>query len=122
MADCPRTTFNVRRLNNHSHTSNWLLHRLLVLCHTTSFDAGGGAAMRQRKFLRVVYLLPLLCLGFWPVPINCQQCGDQVTCESVFARVAAGWEDNFFCGWRCAEEWLREHPLYDSDGNVIRRN
>lgn len=77
--------------------------------------------MRQRKFLRVVYLLPLLCLGFWPVPINCQQCGDQVACESVFARVAAGWEDNFFCGWRCAEEWLREHPLYDSDGNVIRR-
>ena len=77
--------------------------------------------MRRLRFLRVVYLMPILLLGLWPVPINCQQCGDQVIVESVFARVASHWEDNFFCGLGCAHDWLAEHPLYDENGDVIRR-
>lgn len=77
--------------------------------------------MRQRNYLKLLYLLPVLALGLWPVPINCQQCGEQVACESVLARAVSGWEDNFFCGFDCAGDWLQEHPLYDLDGNVIRR-
>ncbi len=77
--------------------------------------------MRRVSFLRVIYLLPLLLLGLWPVPLNCQQCGKQITVESVFARVAAGWEDNYFCSFECANKWLEEHPLYDDEGNIIRR-
>ena len=76
--------------------------------------------MRRLKFLRVVYLFPLLMLGLWPIPVNCQQCGDQVHVESVFARVASKWEDNFFCGFPCANEWLDEHPIFrDQDGNIL---
>lgn len=77
--------------------------------------------MSRLKFLRVVYLLPILLLGLWPVPINCQQCNDQVIVESFFARVASKFEDNFFCGHECANEWLAEHPLYDENGEIIRR-
>ena len=77
--------------------------------------------MRTRKALRVMYFLPLLALAFWPVPINCQQCGERVAVESVAARVASSWEDNFFCGLGCAHEWLEEHPLYDDNGDIIRR-
>jgi hypothetical protein len=77
--------------------------------------------MRRISFLRVIYLMPLLLLGLWPVPLNCQQCGRQIAVESVFARVAAGWEDNYFCSMDCAVKWLEEHPLYDYDGNIIRR-
>ncbi len=77
--------------------------------------------MSRLKFLRVVYLMPLLLLAFWPVPINCQQCGERVAVESVAARMVSSWEDNFFCGFSCAEEWLEEHPLYDDNGNIIRR-
>ncbi len=77
--------------------------------------------MRRIRFLRVIYLLPLLLLGLWPVPLNCQQCGRQIAVESVFARVAAGWEDNYFCSFTCANKWLEEHPLYDEEGNIIRR-
>ena len=77
--------------------------------------------MSRLKFLRVVYLLPLLLLGLWPVPVNCQQCGDQVIVESVFSRVASNWEENFFCGLNCAHEWLEEHPiLRDENGEIIR--
>ena len=76
--------------------------------------------MRRLRFLRVVYLLPLLMLGLWPVPVNCQQCGDQVLVETVFERVAAGWEDNFFCGFPCANDWLKENPIFrDQDGRII---
>jgi hypothetical protein len=77
--------------------------------------------MRRLYFLRVIYLAPLLCLGLWPVPLNCQQCGEQIAIESVFARIASSWEDNYFCSFTCAGDWLEEHPLYDDDGNVIRR-
>ena len=77
--------------------------------------------MGRLRFLRVVYLFPLLMLGLWPVPLNCQQCGDQVGVESVFARMASGWEENFFCSMDCACEWLEEHPLYDDNGDIIRR-
>ena len=77
--------------------------------------------MARLKFLRVVYLMPLLLLGLWPVPLNCVQCGDQVAVESVFARIASQWEDNFFCSMDCACEWLEEHPLYDDNGEIIRR-
>ena len=77
--------------------------------------------MRRLRFLRVVYLMPILLLGLWPVPVNCVQCGDQVIVESVFARVASRFEDNFFCGLGCAHEWLSEHPLYDDNGDIIRR-
>ncbi len=77
--------------------------------------------MNRLKFLRVVYLLPILLLGLWPVPVNCVQCGDQVIVESVFARVAGGWESNFFCGFGCAHDWLDEHPLRDENGDIIRR-
>ena len=77
--------------------------------------------MSRLKFLRVVYLLPLLLLGLWPVPVNCQQCGDQVIVESVFSRIASSWEDNFFCGLNCAHEWLEEHPIIrDENGEIIR--
>lgn len=78
--------------------------------------------MSKLKFLRIVYLMPVLLLGLWPVPVNCVQCGDQVLVESLYARVASSWEDNFFCGHECASKWLDEHPRYDDDGNVIRRN
>jgi hypothetical protein len=54
------------------------------------------------------------------VPLTCQQCGDQVGVESVFARIAAKWEDNYFCGFDCAVEWLEEHPLRDENGDIIR--
>ncbi len=77
--------------------------------------------LRRLKFLRIVYLMPVLLLGLWPVPVNCQQCGDQVLVESVFARVAASWEENCFCGFDCAVEWLEEHPLRDDNGDIIRR-
>ncbi len=77
--------------------------------------------MNRLKFLRVAYLLPILLLGLWPVPVNCVQCGDQVIVESVFARVASRFESNVFCGFGCAHEWLDEHPLYDDNGNIIRR-
>lgn len=77
--------------------------------------------MSRLKFLRVVYLMPILLLGLWPVPINCQQCSDQVAVECFFARVASRFENNFFCGHECANRWLDEHPLYDENGNIIRR-
>ncbi len=77
--------------------------------------------MKRLKFLRVVYAMPLLLLALWPVPINCVQCGDQIMVESVAARVASSWEDNFFCGLGCAQCWLDEHPLYDENGDIIRR-
>jgi len=75
---------------------------------------------RRFKFLRVVYLMPILILGLWPVPLSCQQCGDQIGVESVFARIAARWEDNYFCGLACAHAWLEEHPVErDEKGNVV---
>ena len=77
--------------------------------------------MNKLRFFRVVYLMPILLLGLWPVPLTCQQCGDQVAVESVFARIAARWEDNYFCGFDCAVEWLDEHPLRDENGDIIRR-
>lgn len=78
--------------------------------------------MRRLSFLRTVYLMPLLLLGLWPVPIKCQHCNNQMAVESVFARIAAGWEDNYFCSFNCANAWLEEHPLYDDKGNIIRRD
>ncbi len=77
--------------------------------------------MRRLKFLRVVYLMPILLLGLWPVPVNCVQCGDQVIVESVYSRIASDFESNFFCGLGCAHEWLTEHPLRDENGDIIRR-
>ena len=77
--------------------------------------------MNRLRFLRIVYLLPVLLLGLWPIPINCQQCGDRVAVECFFARVAARFEDNMFCGFDCAVDWLEEHPLYDENGEIIRR-
>jgi hypothetical protein len=77
--------------------------------------------MSKLKFLRVVYLLPILLLGLWPVPIDCQQCGHQVAVECFFARAVSRFEDNFFCGLGCAKDWLNEHPLYDDNGDTIRR-
>ena len=79
--------------------------------------------MSRLKFMRVVYLMPLLLLGLWPVPIVCQQCGERVGVESVFARVASDWEDNFFCGFGCADQYLKEHPIYRAlDGTIERRH
>ncbi len=77
--------------------------------------------MKRLKFLRVFYLAPLLLLALVPVDIPCVQCGGTVLTESFAARVASDWESNFFCSHSCAHDWLDEHPLYDEDGNIIRR-
>lgn len=78
--------------------------------------------MNRIKYIRVIYLMPLLALMFWPVSINCQQCGDRVAVESYASRIASGFEDNFFCGFSCAHEWLEEHPIYrNEDGDIIGR-
>ena len=76
--------------------------------------------MNKLKFLRVIYFLPLLLVGLWPVSIPCQQCGSQAHTEILFARIACGFEDNFFCSFKCALEYLDENPReFDDNGNVI---
>ena len=76
--------------------------------------------MNKLKFLRAVYFLPLLLIGLWPVNIHCQQCGTVAYQEILFARIAARFEDNFFCSFDCALEYLKENPReFDDSGNVI---
>ena len=78
--------------------------------------------MRRLRFLRVVYAMPLLMLAFWPMNVNCQQCGDVVFTESFAARLASGFEKSFLCGWECAQDYLDAHPLMrDANGDIIRR-
>ena len=76
--------------------------------------------MRRLRFLRVVYVMPLLMLGFWPMNVNCQQCGDVVLTESFVARLASGFETNFLCGLECAQDYLDDNPIErDADGRMI---
>lgn len=78
--------------------------------------------MNSRRFLRVLYLLPIFALLYWPVPVGCEQCGGTMFVESVACRIASHWEDNFLCSWDCIEQWLEENPIErDSDGEVIPR-
>jgi hypothetical protein len=77
--------------------------------------------MKRLRFLRVVYLMPLLMLAFWPVNVNCQQCGDVVFTEKLMARIVSDWESNFLCNLACAQDYLDDHPIHrDSDGEIIR--
>jgi hypothetical protein len=76
--------------------------------------------MNRLKFLRVVYLSPLLLIGLYPVSIPCQQCSNEAYSESIYARIASKWEDNFFCSFTCATDWLEENPReFDETGKVI---
>ena len=76
--------------------------------------------MRRLRFLRVVYMMPLLMLAFWPVNVQCSQCGGRVLTESLIARWASGFEENFLCGPECAEQYLVDNPLErDVEGRII---
>lgn len=78
--------------------------------------------MNRLKFLRVVYLMPVIMLAFWPMNVNCSQCGDVVLTESFAARIASGFEKNFICGLECAQDYLDANPLMrDANGDIIRR-
>ena len=76
--------------------------------------------MRRLRFLRVVYMMPLLMLAFWPMNVNCHQCGDVVLTESFLSRLASGFEENFLCSVECAEDYLINNPLErDEEGRII---
>lgn len=76
--------------------------------------------MNKLKFLRVVYFLPLLLVGLWPVNIPCQQCGTDTYKEILFARIASRFEDNFFCSFDCALDYLDENPReFTDEGEVV---
>lgn len=79
--------------------------------------------MRRLRFLRIVYLFPILLLAFWPVGIPCEQCGVHIVSHSFAARLAARFEDNFLCGMDCALDYLKDNPIErDDQGNIIIKN
>ncbi len=78
--------------------------------------------MNKLKFLRIFYLSPILLIGLYPISIPCQQCSRIAYSENIYARIVSNWEDNFFCSFECALDWLDENPReFDKDGKVIRK-
>lgn len=76
--------------------------------------------MNKLKFLRVVYILPLLLIGTINITVPCEQCGNPAFSEMLYARFVSNFDPNFLCSMSCAEDYLRDNPLeYDENGNII---
>lgn len=79
------------------------------------------------RFKKVMPILSFLLVFTWflcvyKVDVNCEQCGLPVTKESIAARIASGFEDNFLHKV-CVIPYLNDNPLeYDENGEMIRKN